>query len=220
MRPLDLLVREHVAPVMRAAGFKRSGRTFRLVADCGDQAVLGFSRHYVDPDAAVFGVGYGIVPAPYWEWINRQHWASGQVGAPRAFESAVVAGDVIPPPGTAHRPDCEGRLRSRWALREDNRDLCGEALAGALRDEAIPQMVHLLDRTNLLEDRRHRAMPVVRLVPLPRLEILLRVDDAPRREIEALLADVQPAGPGDDFAAWVRRRLATRGLTDTPDRYA
>ncbi|MEV5006288.1 DUF4304 domain-containing protein [Streptomyces sp. NPDC056159] len=212
MRPLDLLVREHVAPVMRAAGFKRSGRTFRLVADSGDRAVLGFSRHDVDPDAAVFGVGYGIVPAPYWEWINRQHWASGQVGAPRAFQSAVVAGDVIPPPRAAHLPDCEGRLRSRWALREDNRHICGEALASALRDEAIPQMVHLLDRTNLLQECRHRTMPVVRLVPLTRLEILLCVDDAPCREIEALLADVQPAGPGDDFAAWVRRRLATRGL--------
>jgi hypothetical protein len=73
-------------------------------------------------------------------------------------------------------------------------------------------MVHFLDRTNLLQECRHPTMPVVRLVPLTRLEILLRVDDAPCREIEALLADVQPAGPGDDFAAWVRRRLATRGF--------
>lgn len=214
MRPLDLLVREHVAPVMRAAGFKRSGRTFRLVADSGDQAVLGFVRHYVDPDAAVFDVGYRIVPAPYWEWINRQHRAGGQVSAPRAFGLAVVAGDVIPPPRAAHLPDYDGRLRSRWALRDDNRHTCGEALASALRDEAIPQMVHLLDRTNLLQECRRRTMPVMRLVPLTRLEIFLRVDDAPCREIEALLEDVQPAGPGDDFAAWVRRRLATRGLAE------
>lgn len=214
MRPLDVLVREHVAPVMRAAGFKRSGRTFRFVADSGDQAVLGFARHYVDPDAAVFDVGYRIVPAPYWEWINRQHWTSGQVGAPLAFGPAVVAGDVIPPPRAAHLPASEARLRSRWALREENRHICGEALARALHDEAIPQMVHFLDRTDLLQECRHPTMPVVRLVPLTRLEILLRVDDAPRREIEALLADVQPAGPGDDFVAWVRRRLATRGFAE------
>lgn len=49
-------------------------------------------------------------------------------------------------------------------------------------------------------------MPVVRLVRLTRWEILLRVDDTPCQEIEVLLAHVQPAGLGDDFAAWVRRR--------------
>ncbi|MFF2847523.1 DUF4304 domain-containing protein [Streptomyces sp. NPDC058001] len=214
MTPLDVLVRDHVAPVMRAAGFKRSGRTFRLMADSGDQAVLGFVRHYVDPDAAVFDVGYRMVPAPYWEWINRQHWPSGQAGAPPAFGSAVVAGDVVPPPRAAHLPDSEARLRSRWALRDDNRRICGEALASALRDEAIPQIVHFLDRANLLEECRHPSIPVVRLVPLTTLEILLRVDDAPRREIEAMLTDMRPAGPGDDFAAWVRRRLTTRGLAE------
>ncbi|MEU6772204.1 DUF4304 domain-containing protein [Streptomyces sp. NPDC046759] len=129
---LDLLVREHVAPVMRGAGFKRSGRTFRLIADSGDQAVLGFARQYVDPGAAVFEVGYRIVPAPYWEWINRQHWSSGQVGSPSAFALAAVAGDVVPPPRAAHLPAGEGRLRARWAVREDNRQVCGEALADAL----------------------------------------------------------------------------------------
>ncbi|RFC77547.1 hypothetical protein [Streptomyces sp. AcE210] len=209
---LDLLVREHVAPVMRGAGFKRSGRTFRLIADSGDQAVLGFARHYVDPGATVFEVGYRVVPAPYWEWTNRQHCSSGQVRDPPAFVLAAVAGDVVPPPRAAHLPDSKGRLRSRWALREDNRHVCGEALAGALHNEAIPQMVHFLDRTNLLQEFRHPSMPVVRHLPLIRLEILLRVDDAPCHEIEAMLADVQPAGPGDDFAAWVRHRLATRDV--------
>ncbi|MEU9119067.1 hypothetical protein AB0C96_04255 [Streptomyces sp. NPDC048506] len=195
---------------MRAAKFKRSGCTFSFDADSGDQAVLRFARHYVDPDAAVFNVSYVIVPAPYLEWINRQHRASGQVRAPVAFAPAVVAGDVMPPPHAAHLPDSEKSFRSRWALREGHHRSCGEALANVLRDAAIPQMIHLLDRANLLHECRHPTMPVVRLVPLTRVEILLRVDDAPAREIEALLADVRPAGPGDDFAAWVRRRLATR----------
>jgi hypothetical protein len=154
---------------MRAAKFKRSGRTFRFAADSGDQAVLGFASHYVDPDAAVFDVAYGIVPAPYWEWINRQHWASGQVGAPVAFGPAVVAGGVIPPPQAAHLPDSEEPFRSRWALRDGHRQSCGEALASALHHEAIPQMIRLLDRADLLRECRHPTMPVVRLVPLTRL---------------------------------------------------
>ncbi|WP_328392365.1 DUF4304 domain-containing protein [Streptomyces sp. NBC_00390] len=71
MSALDLLVKQHAAPVLKAAGFKKAGRTFRLIAGNGDQAILGFARHYVAPDAVVFEVGYGIVPAPYWEWLDR-----------------------------------------------------------------------------------------------------------------------------------------------------
>ncbi|MFF0450276.1 hypothetical protein ACFYT4_28490 [Streptomyces sp. NPDC004609] len=215
MKPLDLLVKQYVAPVMRDAGFKRSGRTFRLVADNGDQAVLGFARQHIDPDADVFDVGYRIVPAPYWEWINRQHWESGEVRPPLAFSGGVMSGDVIPPPQAAREPGHEVPFfRSRWALREDNSRVCGEALATALRDDAVPQMAHLLDRTRLLQECRNPSLLAVRLVPLTRVEILLRVDDAPREEIEALLADVQPAGPGDNFTAWTRQRLAKRDGTD------
>ncbi|MDX3540658.1 DUF4304 domain-containing protein [Streptomyces sp. MB09-01] len=207
--PLNLLVKQHVAPVMKAAGFKRSGRTFRLAADNGDQAVLGFARHYVDPDAAVFEVAYGIVPAPYWEWINR-HSVGGDGRAPLAFGPAVMSGSVVPPPHAAHAPEAGMPFRARWALRADNSLVCGQALATVLHDETVPQIVRLLDRGNLLQEFRHPALPVVRLVPLTRAEILLRVDDAPSEEVESLLAHLQPAGPGDDFATWTRRRLSTR----------
>ncbi|MFF8267578.1 DUF4304 domain-containing protein [Streptomyces sp. NPDC016562] len=213
MRPLDLLVKQYVAPVMKAAGYKKSGRTFRLIAGNGDQAVLGFARHYVDPEAAVFEVGYRIVPAPYREWIHR-HSAIGDTRAPVAFGPAVLAGSVTPPTQAAHAPDSPMPFRERWALREDNGLTCGEALATVLHDEAVPQIAHLLDRRNLLQECRHPALPVVRLVPLTRVEILLRVDDAPHEEIESLLADVQLASPHDEFITWTRRRLAARSGTE------
>ncbi|MCX5308238.1 hypothetical protein OG304_33140 [Streptomyces sp. NBC_00160] len=54
-------------------------------------------------------------------------------------------------------------FRERWALREDNRLACGEALATVLHEEAVPQIVHLLDRGDLLQECRHPALPVVRL---------------------------------------------------------
>ncbi|MFD9339688.1 hypothetical protein ACFWBF_35720 [Streptomyces sp. NPDC060028] len=209
MTALDLLVKQHLAPVMKAAGFKRSGRTFRLTASNGDQAILGFARHYVDPDAAVFEVGYRIVPAPYWEWIDR-YSVNGGARSPIAFGPAVLAGSVIPPLHAAHAPDSAVPFRERWALRVDNSHVCGEALAAVLHDEVIPQIVHLLDRSNLLQECRHPALPVVRLVPLKRVEILLRVDDAPKEEIESLLADVPLASPGDNFVTWTRQRMAAR----------
>nr|WSW57364.1 hypothetical protein OG513_01585 [Streptomyces sp. NBC_00998] len=201
-----------MAPVMKAAGFRQSGRTLRLTASSGDQAVLGFARHYVDPDAAVFEVGYHIVPAPYRAWINR-HAASGDARDPVAFGPAVLAGRVFPPPHAAHAPDSETSFRERWALRGDNSLSCGETLASVLRDEAVPHIVHLLDRSNLLQECRHPALPVVRLVPLTRVEVLLQVDDAPKEEIESLLVDLQLASPHDDFITCTRRRLAARGST-------
>ncbi|MFJ3728927.1 DUF4304 domain-containing protein [Streptomyces sp. NPDC090045] len=209
MTPLNLLVRDYVAPVMKAAGFKRSGRTFRLIAGNGDQAVLGFARHAVDPHAAVFDVSYGIVPAPYWQWIKR-HSADGDTRVPIVFGPAVLSGRVIPPPRAAHAPDAEMPFRARWALRGDNGTVRGEALATVLHDETVPEIVHLLDRSNLLQECRHPALPVVRLVPLTRVEILLRVDEAPVEEIESLLGDVQLVSRGDDFITWTRRRLSTR----------
>ncbi|MFK0050208.1 DUF4304 domain-containing protein [Streptomyces sp. NPDC090741] len=212
MTPLDLLVKQHVAPVMKAAGFKKSGRTFRLTASNGDQAILGFARHYVDPAAAVFEVVYRIVPAPYWEWITR-YSASGEAPAPMAFGSAVVVGRVIPPSHAAHAPDSEMPFRARWALREDNGLSCGEALAAVLHDDSLPQIVHLIDRSNLLDECRHPAMPVVRLVPLTRVEIFLRVDEAPKGEVESLLDDVQLVSPHDDFITWTRQRLTARDST-------
>nr|WSX54223.1 DUF4304 domain-containing protein [Streptomyces sp. NBC_00974] len=212
MTPLDLLVKQYVAPVMKAAGFKKSGRAFRLTTSNGDQAILGFARHYVDPAAAVFEVGYRIVPAPYWDWITR-HYACGEAPSPSAFGSAVLAGRVIPPTHAAHAPDSTISFRARWALGEDNSLSYGEAMATVLRDETVPQMVHLLDRSNLLQECRHPALPVVRLVPLARVEIFLRVDDAPDTEIESLLADVELVSPHDDFITWTGQRLAARNAT-------
>ncbi|WP_328392367.1 hypothetical protein OHS70_00295 [Streptomyces sp. NBC_00390] len=98
----------------------------------------------------------------------------------------------------------------RAALREDKRLICGAALARVLHEEAVPQMVRLLDRANLLQECRRPALPVVRRVPLTRVEILLRIDDAPSEEIESLLAGVQLAGPGDNFIARTRQRLVAR----------
>ncbi|MER5485933.1 DUF4304 domain-containing protein [Streptomyces sp. NPDC002812] len=209
MTPLDLLVKQHVAPVMKAAGFKKSGRTFRLTTSNGDQAILGFARHYVDPAAAVFEVDYRIVPAPYWDWITR-HYAESDAPAPMAFGSAVLTGRVVPPLHAAHAPDATMPFRARWALREDNTLSCGEALATVLREETVPQIVHLLDRNNLLQECRHPTLPVVRLVPLARVEIFLRVDDAPDAEIKSLLADVELVSPHDDFIIWTSERLESR----------
>jgi hypothetical protein len=112
MNPLDILVREHVVPVMKAAGFAKRGRIFRRAAPNGDHAFLHVDADPVDPAKTVFEVSFWMVPLPSWEFAYRDH--------PRALapdaSGALATGKVIPPDVAAHQPDGEGYFRSRWAF--------------------------------------------------------------------------------------------------------
>ncbi|MGW1540887.1 hypothetical protein ACWCPM_11705 [Streptomyces sp. NPDC002309] len=120
MNPLDTLVREHVAPVMKTAGFSKKGRTFRLAAGNGDHLFLQFDTHAVDPGRHVFDVTFSVVPLPYWEFVKRQH-----VDPPAPDASGALATcPVIPPAEVAHEPDEEMPFRSRWPSRSRGRGIC------------------------------------------------------------------------------------------------
>ncbi|MEV6057171.1 hypothetical protein [Streptomyces sp. NPDC052107] len=209
MHPLDALIRRYVAPLAKAAGCIRSGRTFRLIADSGDQAMFDFHTHAVDPDMVVFEVNWHIAPLPYWEWITRQ-----RVPTPKLTNSsgAMATCRVMPPQEAAHHPrDGFPFFRERWVFPYEGSDkICGQALERTLREETLPRMRHLLDRSNLLEVVRSRDVSLVmRMNPLAR-EIVLRVDSGPVEEISALIAQEEATGRFPPFAQWARRRLAER----------
>jgi hypothetical protein len=212
MNPLDALIRQYVGPVAKASGFSKSGRIFRLVADNGDQALLGFSTHAVDPSMVVFDVNFFMVPVPYWGWITRQH--PTETRAPDS-SGALVTCRVMPPPQAAHRPDEKGSFRSRWAFdAEGSGEVCGRALGQTLRDETFPRMRHWLDRANLLDAVRSSDVPMMRRMdPLMR-EIVLRIDDAPGKDVNELLAAAEAANVLNAFVVWARQRLASRVKTE------
>ncbi|MGI5254828.1 hypothetical protein [Actinacidiphila glaucinigra] len=68
MNPLDTLIRQHVVPVMKAAGFAKRGRIFRRAAPNGDHAFLHIDADAVDPEKFVFEVSFWMVPLPCWEF--------------------------------------------------------------------------------------------------------------------------------------------------------
>ncbi|MER6423825.1 hypothetical protein [Streptomyces sp. NPDC001137] len=208
MHPLDALIRRYVVPLAKEAGCSRSGRTFRLIANSGDQAMFDFSPHAVDPDMVVFEANWHIAPLPYWEWITRQH-----VGAKLTNSSgAMVTGRVLPPDEAAHHPrDGFPFFRERWAFPYEGSDeVCGLALQRTLREETLPRMRHLLDRSNLLEVVRSTDVsPMKRMDPL-RGEIVLRVDGDPVEEVGALIDQEEKTGCFPPFVQWARRRLAER----------
>ena len=208
MHPLDALIRRYVVPLAKAAGCSRSGRTFRLIANSGDQAMFDFSTHAVDPDMVVFEANWHIAPLPYWEWITRQH-----VGAKLTNSSGgMVTGRVMPPGEAAHHPhDGFPLFRERWAFPSEGSDeVCGLALERTLREETLPRMRHLLDRSNLLEVVRSTDVsPMKRMDPL-RGEIVQRVDGDPVEEVGALIDQEEKTGDFPPFVQWARRRLAER----------
>ncbi|MCG7205849.1 hypothetical protein [Streptomyces arenae] len=208
MNPLDTLIKQHVAPVMKAAGFTRKGRTFRLAAGTGDHLFLQFDTHAVDPGRHVFDVTFSVVPLPYWEFVKRD-----DVDPPAPDASGALATcPVIPPAAVAHEPDEEMPFRSRWAFTEPRtRDLCGSELARVLVEEDLPRMTRLLDRRTLLEETRTNPNgELVRLWGAAQSEIVLRIDDEPAEDVAALVDKAEADGVAPVLVVWARQRLWRR----------
>ncbi|MFI6338034.1 hypothetical protein [Streptomyces sp. NPDC050535] len=208
MNPLDTLVREHVVPVMKAAGFAKKGRTFRLAAPNGDHLFMQVWPEAVDPEKFVFDVFFSVVPLPQWAFLNREY------DTPPTPDSsgALAKYEVIPPPEAAHEPDSEMPFRSRWAFAEpDTRDACGRELARVLREVALPRVVPLLDRGTLLaETRINPNAGLLRLKSAIVSEIMLRIDDDPVVDVATLLDKAETDEVFPPIVAWARERLARR----------
>jgi hypothetical protein len=212
MNPLNTLIRQHVAPVMKAAGFTRKGRTFRLAAPHGDHVIVEIDADAVDPDTYAFWVNFWMVPLPHWEFAYRQYAEPARPDA----SGALATCPVVPPAEVAHQPDEEGYFRNRWAFTEpDTRDLCGRELARLLTEESIPTMVRLLDRRTLLEETRVNPNgELLRLRGWPMTEIFLRIDDDPVADVTALVDKADTEEVFDPFVAWARERLARRAAQE------
>lgn len=210
--PLDVMLREYVAPVMRAAGFSRSGREYRLPAGNGDCAVLDVDVRGTRLAHVVgFYVTMGIVIPPFTDWVYRNQKPPG--GRSPGLECAFVQGAVVPPPRVRHGV-ADAVTGSHWGFDPSDDAVCGQALAEVLSAEAIPTMRRLLDRDELLAEVRNRKSRVFgRMTQLERLEIILFVDDGPVDEVVRRLPVVEELSPQDNFIEWVRARLARRAGT-------
>lgn len=208
MNPLDTLIREHVVPVMKAAGFAKKGRTFRLAALNGDHLFMQVWPEAVDPEKYVFDVFFSVVPLPQWAFLNREY----ETPPPPDTSGALAKYEVIPPPEVAHQPDSEMPFRSRWAFAEpDTREVCGRELARALTGVALPRMVPLLDRKTLLAQTRTNPNDgLLRLKSADISEIMLRIDDDSVADVAALVDKAEADSAFPPLVAWARERLARR----------
>lgn len=198
MKALDQVVRDRIAPIMKRAGFTRKGRLFWLETPLGDRAFLWFSPFTLGQHEAEFFVEASIQPATYVDLITR-------TGKRPLTAGDALWGGRIPVPGKQTLA-----LRDHWSFDGDD-DTAVEHLA-ALVGQAVPRLVHLLDRESLLayvRDPSTRAQEI-RIQPRENAVTLLLAGQGPSDELEHRLMALDAADPGSPLAAFIRSRATGR----------
>jgi hypothetical protein len=213
LKAFDAMLNQHAAPVLKAAGFRKKGRTFRFVAPNGDHAFVHFqtwiSSHEPHTD---FVVNLSVVPVPQMEWIRDDY--------PQAANRQPAPGDGLwqdraHPPKDVAGP--EPHMTDLWRLADaDAATTCGALLADVLREHAAPLLIRLTDRAEFLAMVRDPARPLK--VGLGHAEIMLLVDEGPSAELDAEIAVYEAMDPkewpiGRQLAAWARQRSSRSART-------
>ncbi|MGK4578475.1 hypothetical protein [Kitasatospora sp. HPMI-4] len=157
----------------------------------------------------VFAVKAFIVPAASWAWSYRKSWESAGKKAPDA-SAALVRWSVMPPEHVAFAPHKVSPLNADWAYvgRIDS-DIAGRTMAEVLREETVPTMRRLLDRSKLWAEISRPGFAFHRGQPPGWARMILRVDEASPAELDELVGQVETGCPVvDEFIARARTRAA------------
>ena len=198
---VDELLKRQVTPVLREAGFKRSGANYRLAAENGDVAIVDVRRWTTDPAVDGFQMSLSVSPLPYVEWLNRDR--PERMARPRGREHSMLQWTLAPPPECHLVPDATNTV---WALAgEADVDAVGDVLRRMLADD-VPGLVSLFDREKLCATIQERYadfnVPPERHVA----QAILRSAEGPAEEVERLLAAAMtPVMPA--LREWIIARL-------------
>ena len=185
VKPLDQVVRDRIAPVLKGAGFKKEGRLFILENEGGDRAAVEVRQYRLGRHDAEFFIDLDIQPRV---WHNFM--------AHRGIKThGGIWSDRLRVPG---RP--VGRIMSdQWSFDLDDEE-AGRQLSETMA-AALPGLLHLLDVKNLLAHVRATASMTSR--PSVKLAALLSTQ-GPSEELEQLLSALEQEHPeGFDAAGFV-----------------
>lgn len=239
MRPVLRLLREHVDPVAKAAGFRRRRLQYYRKAPSGDYVMIFIADGAADGDSDEFTVQPAAAPVPIVDWLCELRDESRPVGRlpgrrvclqlpeippPPTFWSLAPHRTVYANPATAPEPrpieDWQIAGYPNWAF-DDEEELaaCGRELACALQDGPFDDLSHLLDREALLAKLHADPRPTVGLLPIESrfvYDLVIRIDTTPVAELEALLFRANMECPQWPVQDWARLRLARRGNAGDP----
>ncbi|WP_426562463.1 hypothetical protein ACPPVT_17450 [Angustibacter sp. McL0619] len=199
MKPLDQVVRDRVAPVLKDAGFKRKGRAFWLASPSGDYAVVAVSAFKLAVHDAEFFVDFAVTPKAYLDFVNRNGDAQGAPGGLWTDRLQVPGKQTI-------------AMRDHWSFDLDD-DATGEQLTTLLR-QVVPSLIRLLDRRNLLAYVREPStrMQEIWIRPREAAVALLLADDGPSAELEQLVGGLAQDDRHAELVAFIRRRVVESSI--------
>jgi hypothetical protein len=231
--PIGMVLKGYVTPLLAANGFTKIGATYRLAGRNGDQVLIEARRESgSSAEEGRFFVNLAAVPHPRWEFM-RFCYPKQRLGQPGVVDGVLglrLRTDVNevgywydPRPESwsrAWRPGSGPRPRwssDEWLVRgAEGVAICGPVLAAALRDEALPLLLSLLDRQVFLARIRDQASSFPQGTRVAAwTELFLLIDDGPSDELEAQIARVEaweaehPDRP-HSLVTWARQRLAAR----------
>jgi hypothetical protein len=203
-------VAHRITPRLRAAGSRGTAGNWNLTASNGDVAIVNLQKsRWNSADKVGFTVNLAIVPAPWFEWMQKQHRLSA-TAKPREYHG--LWRDRLRPADGLSR---DGQF---WVVRDErSAAACAEDVTTQLETAGIPRLLHLLDRKALTEAIQAGDFGYIKMSPLIPLAVMLS-DKSPGPELEETLRRLESNLPGwaewklrDDFVSWVRNRAARRG---------
>ncbi len=176
-----LMLRDRIGPALREAGFKGSSPTWTFTASRGDLALVNVQRSRWSPPGEVrFAVNLSVLPEPWWRWCQQAGLAGAPSSKPKEYHGLWrhrlrPRSPSVTAPGTA----------GGWWIVRDAASAAAAAddVIAGLRDEALPTLMRLTDRQELLAEVRGGGFiqgPVA----------VLLSDEGPSTELDAVLEEM------------------------------
>jgi hypothetical protein len=221
---LKVALREYVAPILRAAGFRGSYPTWRRAEPSGDVAIVNVQPSvYNEGDFGEFYVNLAVVPAPWWMWqqeclskISPLEAAPGK--QPMEYNGLYRA--RLAPRGTR----TPGTYQ--WVVDSvDGASRTAAAMAAALEEQGLPALQEFLTPGRMLEAVRsghlEREAPAVFDRPgMKDVVMAVLLSEVGGRKLGAVCERLDRFDGAEGWravsgatAAWARNRAA---ITSTP----
>ena len=194
---IDQIVRDHLAPALKAEGFTRKGRTFRKPAGNGDAVLIEVqlsdgSRR----DEARFYLNISVLSQPWLAWLNT---ADGPVDTDEAEAGDGSVRDRI------RSPENPEWYQDTFTAGRDDVATVGASAVDAVRS-SLPDYLSLLDRSRLLTLLRDEA-PIPGSCNRLAVRAVLAADAGEAETARRDAAEVDRYADDTEFIDWIERRL-------------
>lgn len=205
LKPLDVVIRDRIAPGLVPAGFKRKGRLFTLENEVGDRACVDVRSFPLGLHDAEFNIDLHIQPRIWRDFLTRDGDTIFGLWQSRLGPSGGQA----------------GAGRDLWSIDLED-EAAGSHLSATLA-VALPWFLHYLDADNLLAYARNPTDPISKVGSSPEtlIPMLLAARGASEeleQRLASLAAEVPDKRRGFDtpgFAAFLRAWMADHTPKET-----